>query len=208
MPRRRRSAAFLPAMALAASLALPAFAQGSGAEAPVTALDAGLAQAERNASQGFAARYALLAPVVDQAFNLPQILKTIVGLSWTSLPPAQQSELLSVFRAYTIASYAANFDSNSGDVFRLLPEHRQVGADAIEETEIAPKTGSATRIDYLVRQGPKGWQIVDVMPEGTISQVAVQRSDFRSLLSPGDASRLIVQLKKKVDTLSGGTVKP
>jgi phospholipid transport system substrate-binding protein len=58
-----------------------------------------------------------------------------------------------------------------------------------------------------MRQGPGGWQAVDVLETGTISQVAVQRSDFRSLLE-GGADKLIASLKAKVDKLSGGTVHP
>jgi phospholipid transport system substrate-binding protein len=82
-----------------------------------------------------------------------------------------------------------------------------VGADKVVETEIVPKTGDPTRIDYVMRQYPAGWQAVDVLEEGTISQVAVQRSDFRSLLE-GGAGKLIDSLKAKVVKLSGGTVTP
>ncbi|HUB15081.1 MAG TPA: ABC transporter substrate-binding protein [Acetobacteraceae bacterium] len=35
------------------------------------------------------------------------------------------------------------------------------------------------------RSGPAGWQVVDVLTDGYISRVAVQRSDFRQLLASG-----------------------
>jgi phospholipid transport system substrate-binding protein len=91
----------------------------------------------------------------------------------------------------------------------MLPETRTVGADQVVETEIVPKSGDPTRIDYVMRAGAAGkFQAVDVLEEGTISQAAVQRSDFRSLLSGGNADALIASLQKKVDTLSGGAIKP
>ncbi len=190
------------------SFAALALAAAAGtADAPVQMLDAGLARIEAISAQPFAARFAAFTPVVDQVFNLPQILQTIVGLQWSSIPQAQKTRLQAVFRAYTIANYVANFNSN-GDQFRLLPDRRQVGNDTVVATQIVPKSGEPTRIDYAVRQGPAGWQVVDVLPEGTISQAAVQRSDFRSLISPGDASRLIAKLQDKVQTLSGGAIKP
>jgi len=182
-------------------------AQAQGQSAPVATLDQALLTAMKNGSAPFPSRYQALAPAIDQAFNLQQILKTIVGLRWSSIPPDQQTKLLSVFRAYTIANYAANFDSDSGDQIRILPETRSVGADRVVETEIVPTSGDPTRIDYVMRQFPAGWQAVDVLEEGTISQAAVQRSDFRSLLSDG-AGKLIEKLQSKVDTLSGGTIKP
>jgi phospholipid transport system substrate-binding protein len=58
-----------------------------------------------------------------------------------------------------------------------------------------------------MRQYPTGWQAIDVLEQATISQVAVQRSDFRSLLA-GGADSLTASLQAKVDTMSGGTIKP
>jgi phospholipid transport system substrate-binding protein len=194
--------------ALALTLA-PSFAFAQAApDGPIVALNAGLQALERNSAQPFATRYAALAPVIDQAFDLPQILKTIVGLRWAGIPAPQQQALLSVFRAFTICNYVANFNSDSGDGFRILPEMRSVGADKVVETEIVPKAGDPTRIDYVMHQGPAGWRATDVLEQGTISQAAVQRSDFRSLLAGGDAGKLIDSLKAKVATLSGGSIKP
>ncbi len=182
-------------------------AAGADPAAPVAALDTGLITAMKTGSGPYPGRYAALAPVVDATFNLPQILKTIVGLRWPQIAADQQQKLLAVFRAYTICNYVSNFDSDSGVQIRILPETRSVGADRVVETEIVPKSGDSTRIDYVMRQFPTGWQAIDVLEQATISQVAVQRSDFRSLLSDG-AGKLIDSLQQKVDTLSGGTIKP
>lgn len=190
---------------LVVCLLAPAWAWAQSA--PITALNAALAQAEKTGSQPFPTRYNALAPVIDQAFNLRQILQTIVGLRWSQIPADQQTRLLAVFRAFTIASYAANFNAGN-DEFRVLPETRAVGGDQVVETEIVPPQGDHTRIDYVMRQAGGSWQAVDVLQQGTISQAAVQRSDFRALLNDGGAPRLIASLQQKVDTLSGGTVKP
>ncbi len=49
-----------------------------------------------------------------------------------------------------------------------------------------------------------GWQVVDVLLNGNISQVAVQRADFSSSLSSGDATPLIDSLRKKTQAFSQG----
>lgn len=202
-----RSSAFLGAALLLATAGAPHAAQSDSVSAPIATLDQALQTAMKTGSQPFPARYKALAPAVDSAFNLAQILQSSVGLRWSSIPADQQKSLLAVFRAYTIANYTANFDSDSGDTIRILPETRDVGSDKVVETEIVPTSGDPTRLDYVMRQGPGGWQAVDVLETGTISQVAVQRSDFRSLLE-GGAEKLIASLKAKVDKLSGGTVQP
>ena len=192
----------------AALSATSALAQAADPSASIKTLDAALLVALKTSAQQFPARYAALAPAVDQAFNLPQILQTVVGLRWSSIPADQQKSLLATFRAYTISNYASNFTNGADTQIKLLPETRTIGADRVMETEIVPKTGSSTRLDYVMRQGTAGWQAVDVLEEGTISQVAVQRSDFRSLLSAGGAQKLTASLQAKIDTMSGGTIKP
>jgi phospholipid transport system substrate-binding protein len=196
------------AACLASGLAPGLARADSAAAAPIAALDTGLAAAEKNAATPFADRYAAMAPAVDRAFNLPQLLQSTVGLRWAQIAPAQREKLLAAFRAFTIASYVANFNTDSGDGFRILPETRNIGADQVVETEIVPKSGDPTRIDYVMRQGQAGWQVVDVLEQGTISQVAVQRSDFRSLLSDGTGVALTDSLNKRVAKLSGGTIHP
>ena len=184
-----------------------AHAQGAGPAAPITTLDDALVTAMKTGRAPFSSRYQALAPAVDHAFDLPQVLKTVVGLRWATIPSDAQAKLLATFRAYTISSYVSNFDSDSGTTIQLLPGIRSVGADQVVSTQIVPKTGDATRIDYVMRQGANGWQAIDVLEQGTISQAAVQRSDFRSLLASGP-DKLIASLQSKIATMSGGTIKP
>jgi phospholipid transport system substrate-binding protein len=55
-----------------------------------------------------------------------------------------------------------------------------------------------------MRNGPAGWKAVDVLANGSISRVAVQRSDFRELLANGGVPALMAALQRKVANLSGG----
>lgn len=192
----------------ALSLLLPLAARAEQAEATATIsnLDNGLTAAMKaGKTSDFKARFDALAPVIDKSFDLPTILRNAVGLRWGELPAAQQKSLLDAFRAFTIATYVANFNNYNGTHFQILPAQRTVGSDVVVETQVVPPSGDPTRIDYLMHQDSAGWQVVDVLLESTISQVAVWRSDFRSLLAPGDASRLIADLQNKTAQLAGGT---
>jgi phospholipid transport system substrate-binding protein len=73
-------------------------------------------------------------------------------------------------------------------------------------TQLLRPDKSPVSLDYVVRQGPVGWQVVDVLADGTISRVAVQRSDFRDLLMAGGVSALVAGLNRKVAALSGGVL--
>ncbi|MBV9749455.1 MAG: ABC transporter substrate-binding protein [Acetobacteraceae bacterium] len=206
----RRSILFAPSAALLV-LANPTRAQGNPS-APIVRLDAALLQAMRMGSQGasFAQRYETVAPAVESTFDLPGILAASVGLGWSGFTPQQQQALLTVFTRYTVASFTSNFDSYNGQQIEILPqEQRQVGPDIVVATQITKANGGApTRLDYVMRRTPRGWQAVDVLADGTISRVAVQRSDFRSLLAGGSPQPLIASLNEKTASLSGGASPP
>ena len=156
----------------------------------------------------FQQRFDKLAPVIDRVFDLDAILRTSVGLRWGSLDEAARQSLFTVFRTFTIASYTANFDKDGGEKFEVQPQTRASGADMVVQSKLIASNGDPIRIDYLMRGGAMGWRVVDVLLDGTISRVAVQRSDFRALLASGDPTALIDSLKRKVVELSGGAMRP
>ncbi len=206
LPRRRM---------LAAALALPAlhrsaraFAQDStDVRQPIVALYATLEKLMRaGQATPFPDRFAILAPVIDRVYDLETVLKVSVGLKWPSIDPASRSSLAEVFRAFTIASFVANFDKFEGERFDVLPDLRTVGADQVVQTRIVSASGEPIRLDYVMQPSDGGWRVTDVLLDGTISRVAVQRSDFRALLAHGDAGALIASLRRKVAHLSGGTL--
>jgi len=138
-------------------------------------------------------------------FDLDDVLALSVGLQWSTLPDDQKPSLRAAFLRYTVASYAANFDNYSGQTFQLSPSIRSLGnGDVIVRTRIVATDGSVRKLDYRMRNGPAGWKAVDVLEDGSISRVAVQRSDFRDLLESGGVPALMTALRQKVVTLSGG----
>jgi phospholipid transport system substrate-binding protein len=154
----------------------------------------------------FVQRFDALAPVVDRVFDLDTVLRVSVGMRWDSMDPAVQARLLHAFRRFTVATYVANFDKYEGERFQVLPGSRASGADRIVRTEMVSGNGDRVRLDYLMRDDGGTWRVVDVLLDGSISRVAVQRSDFRKVLAGGDADALIASLHKKVADLSEGAL--
>jgi phospholipid transport system substrate-binding protein len=198
-------------------LAVPAFVAATSwrtaradtnadAAAPIQRLDAALLAAMKSGQRtSFLQRYAALAPVIEQTFDLDGVLAASIGLSWTGVPSDQKFLLLAAFRRYTVASYAANFDDYTGQRFQVAPSVRSVGnGDVIVATKIVAVDGSSNKLDYVMRNTPSGWKAVDVLANGAISRVAVQRSDFRHLLTSGGTPALLAGLQNKAVSLSGG----
>ncbi len=205
MMRRR-----LLGLLLASLLATPFARAADLAEAisPIADLNRGLLEIMKaGENTPFPTRFNMLAPKIDRAFDLAGILRACVGPRWATLNPREQASLADVFRRFTVASYVANFDHYDGEHFEVVPDSRTTAAGEIVETHLVSATGPAVRIDYVMRQEGDAWRVVDVLLDGTISRVAVQRADFRSLLEGAqDASELITSLQQKVSDLSGGTL--
>jgi phospholipid transport system substrate-binding protein len=184
-------------------------AQAASADAaPVASLNNALTATMKAgaANESFAQREAALTPVVDQSFDLAVITQNSVGFLWNTLPATQQQQLSALMEQFTVASYVSQFNNFNGEQIKLLPAEKALGAKRIVQTQIVPADGSApTEIDYVVGQAGTGWQISDVLLNGTISQVAIHSSDFSSLVSAGDASQLIAALKSKIAALANGS---
>jgi len=157
-------------------------------------------------SLGQSGRYARLAPVVDRVFDVPSMTRLAIGSSWASLPPAQQQQLTEAFRHYIAATYADRFDSYSGEQLQVTGEQPYNG-NVIVQTKIVKSNGEATTLNYMMRQNQGSWQISDVYLDGTISQLAVQRSEFNSILRREGVDGLVMALNRKVDLLSRGVAK-
>ena len=151
---------------------------------------------------GQSGRYARLAPAVDRTFDLPAMARLATGPLWATLTPAQQQQLIEAFGHYVSATYADRFDNYSGEQLQVTGE-QPYGSDTIVQTKIIKSNGEATSLNYLMRQNRGAWQISDVYLDGTISQLAVQRSEFGSVLRREGVDGLVMALNRKADLLRG-----
>jgi phospholipid transport system substrate-binding protein len=149
---------------------------------------------------GESGRYARLAPVVDRTFDIPTMTRVAIGPSWRTLSLAQQQQLEAAFAHYVAATYADRFDTYSGEQLQVTGE-RPNGTDIMVQTRIVKSNGEVTRLDYLMRQDQGSWRISDVYLDGSISQLAVHRSEFHSILQREGVDGLVMALNRKVDLL-------
>jgi phospholipid transport system substrate-binding protein len=198
----------LLAAALLAGAGIPTAARAVDAAAVVAPIqrlcDGLLSIMHQGKTAPFTQRFDLLSPVIEHAFDLETILQVSVGPPWATLPDDQKTMLESAFRRYTVASYVNSFDNYTGQRFEVSPQLRDLpNGEELVSTRIVPRSGDAHTLDYVMRQDSQGWRAVDVLLDGTISRVAVQRSDFRSLLNRGGAEALAKSLMEKTADLSG-----
>lgn len=194
----------LAILAAAASLAIaaPAFAQSSDpAGKTIESFDAALIKTlQAGKSAGAQGRAKVIGPAVEQAFDLPTMVRFAVGPQWAKIDPADQAALQKAFSRFTIANYAKNFDNYNGQKLELDGDVQTRGADKLVKTKLTGG-GSNVSLAYRMRDTGGTWKIIDVYYNGSISQLTTQRSDFASTLSSGGAKALVAKLDAQTDKL-------
>lgn len=184
-------------------VALP---QGGQAEASavVERLQVGLIAAMKTAAgTAFEARVKALDPLIRSTFNLPLMARTSVGPFWDRMSEAQRSQFVDVFSRLSVAHYADRFKGFGGEKFELLGAQDGPRDSVLIETRLLVPDGDNVALNYLARPSDAGkWQIVDVFVDGSISELAVRRSEYTSILRGQGADGLIETLERKINQLA------
>ena len=163
----------------------------------------GLLATMKSAKQlGFKGRFTALAPLVDSTFDMPEMTRLSLGYTAKSLSAAQLATLTEVFRRYTIASYAANFDGYGGERFDVgQPRPGQNGAVVVPSVLVPGDKSDPVQLDYVMHEFAGRWGITDVLAEGAVSEVARRRSEFVSVLRHDGFDGLVKAIERKTVSL-------
>jgi phospholipid transport system substrate-binding protein len=167
-----------------------------------TFYDALLASMKGGKALGPQGRFAKMRPAVDQAFDFGTMIRFAAGPAFDQASPADQKALTESFARMTAAQYAGNFDSFSGEKFVVDPTVQVRGTDHYVSSKLVTPKQSVVFI-YRMRQFGTDWKIIDVLLEGSISQLSVYRSDYNATMAQGGAPALI----KKIDALADKALK-
>jgi phospholipid transport system substrate-binding protein len=196
---RRHTLGF--AIALSAVAVFPALAQTDPAAVQIEGFYAALV-AQMKKGGPAKARYDMLRPAVEKAFDLAGMTAVAVGPSWTSLPAGDQKALIEAFERMTVANYVKNFDSFSGEQFTVDPAAVPRGAEKLIRSKLV--SGKETiPFNYRMRQVNGEWKVFDIFLNGNISQMAQKRSDFASTLASGGPKGLAQRINALADQQLG-----
>ena len=147
----------------------------------------------------FAERTARLAPVIERSFDLPLTTRLAVGPAWSTFSASDQTALVAAIRRMTVAEYARNFSSWNGEAIIVDGKPNVRAGDALVRTTLTRKGKAPVVIAYRMRQSGGRWRIVDVLFNGSVSQLATRRSDYAAIVKRGGAKALIAHLGAAAD---------
>ncbi|NBC34545.1 MAG: hopanoid biosynthesis protein HpnM [Alphaproteobacteria bacterium] len=205
----------LAGLALIVAFAAPTLAQSEAApetpgtssdavepEAPVNRLHAALLHVMQNAgSLGFEGRYEELAPVLRDVFDFSAMARFAIGPTfWPELSAAQREEVIDLFAEMSITTYAARFDGYSGQSFQLSDQADAGRGRVLVRSLLLRPDDEPVALDYvLIREEGQGWRIIDVLLDGSVSELARQRAEYTAVLRRQGYDGLVAALEQAID---------
>jgi phospholipid transport system substrate-binding protein len=180
-------------------------AEGPVATPSVEKLHAALIAIMRSADQlGYTGRYEQLRPVVDQTFDLHFMASKSVGRHWKKLTEEDRERWLETFERLITANYAGRFNAFSGESFETLGEEAAIHDTRVVRTQLVRPGDEDVQLNYRLRDVDGEWRIIDIYLNGTVSELALRRSEYSSVLKREGFEKLLSTLHAKVESLSQG----
>ena len=148
---------------------------------------------------GFQGRFKLLAPIVERSLDLDFIAKTVLGKKLrTKLNREQQQIYISHFHKLSISTYAGWFKEYDGERFKYIDQKAMPRNYVLVRSQLIKSNGDTVSFDYLLRQDKKDWRIINILADG-VSDLALKRVEYRSVLGKKGFKVFIDMLKKKIE---------
>lgn len=159
-----------------------------------------LKAARKSGAAQYETRRDMLDPAVRKAFDLQAISRSVLGAYWGKLTAEQQRTFAERFARNTIATYAGQFDGYSGERFTFVGEQAPQADMRVVETDLTTGAGEKHRFTYMLRKSESGWRIANILVD-QVSQIAVQRSQYTTILRDQGFDGLIVKLDTLTDSM-------
>jgi phospholipid transport system substrate-binding protein len=154
---------------------------------------------------GYEGRAKRLAPVLKETYDTPFMAEKAVGRHWKQATPEERAGLVDTFGRFMIANYAGRFEGYSGQSFATLGEEPSTQGTVLVRTHLVEPDDEGVNLNYRLRQVDGAWKIVDVYLNGTVSELALRRSEYTSLIKRDGWKALLVALDARIVDLSSGS---
>jgi phospholipid transport system substrate-binding protein len=151
---------------------------------------------------GFQGRYERILATLDETFDLPFMARTAVGAAWNQLSRDERVGFVALSRRLSASRYADNFSGYDGERFETDSEEPAARGTALVKTRFERPRDEPVRFDYRLRRIGDEWRIIDVQLDGKISELALRRGQYRSVIQRDGFAKLEEALEKKIAELS------
>ena len=153
---------------------------------------------------GYEGRFQRLKPALEQAFDVEFMAEKSLGKHWKELKDEQKKAWVDAFRDFMVATYAANLDKDTGQKFELIGEEKAEHDTTLVKGRVVDPAATPFDLTYRLHPTPKGPRIIDVQFKNSVSELALRRADFTSLVARDGFDALLTTIRSRIADLAAG----
>ena len=193
------------ANAVEPAVAPAAIAQDTATVSPQQAIEkfhSGLLEIMKHAKElGFQGRTDKLAPLMQKTFDLDFMASKTVGRYWRKLSDEDKLRWARIFARFTTANYAGRFTGYTGEKFITVGIEDGKRGTRVVLTKIVVPDDEDVDLNYRMIERNGTWKVVDVFLNGTVSELALRRSEYSSALKRDGFEQLVASVETKIEDL-------
>ena len=168
-------------------------------------LHAQLLDVMKNAvSLGYTGREQRLRTVIPEYYDVGFMASKSLGPHWNTLGADDRSRYVETFGRFMVANYAGRFDGWSGQSFETLGQDSAPRDTTVVKSRLIDPQGENVALNYRMHQIDGKWKVIDVFLNGTVSELALRRSEFVSIVQRDGIDGLVNTLDAKIAKLAAG----
>ena len=109
-------------------------------------------------------------------------------------------EFIERFGIYVVSDYASKFKKSNGEYFKNVSEKELKRGRRLIVTDLCLDGGDTVRFNYILSQFEGNWKIINVIVKG-ISDLAMKRAEFTSIIEKNGFSALLIKLHENVEKI-------
>ncbi len=152
-------------------------------------------------SLGYEGRKTRMSEIIPSVIDISFMSEKSLGRSWKKLSPEQQVRMRTAMHDLALSRYAHRFNNYSGEEFTVLNEEIDEKGNALVRCQIKKSDGELISINYRMHQVEGQWLIIDVLLNGSVSELAMRRSEFSALLKREGFETLLAAVNSRIKTI-------
>lgn len=199
---RQLALKFTLACAVLLSAAAPSTSHAAGPADTVEAFHNDLLSVMKKSEDlGISGRYENFLNHLDRYFHMPLMVSFVSGKHWAKANKDQRIKLNQAARRMSAGELAVLFSGYSGETFKTLDTQVIKDKSVLVKTELERVSDSSVNVTYRLRNFGENWRIIDVLLDGSISQLLKRRDEYHRTLEDKGIEGLIALLNAKADEI-------
>lgn len=171
-------------------------------EVTIETFHAGLLDIMKHAKElGIQGRIEKMTPLMSSTFDLEFMASKTIGRHWRKLSDEDKKIWVALFKRFTCANYAGRFTGFTGEEFVTIGVEDAPRGTHVVLTKIIVPGDEDVHLNYRVIERDGVWKVIDVFLNGTVSELALRRSEYSSALKRDGFASLLDSVEEKIEDL-------